>query len=109
MTVPVNLICFKFSYLIHEWLSTILAENPKTAEPVELLNATYAECIASRIFLTMPVTVASAEHSFSRVVRVGRSGQDFCRFPWVGQVETFSVFNILQELNIVDFWLCVIR
>jgi hypothetical protein len=61
---------------LKNWLPTILAEDPETADPMELLNAILDfrmqsafvnVCIAIRIFLTMPVTVASAERSFSKL------------------------------------------
>jgi len=53
-----------------------LDEDPETADPLQLLNsilnygmqsAFVNVCIAIRIFLTMPVTVASAERSFSKL------------------------------------------
>jgi len=61
---------------LRNWLPTILDEVPETADPLQLLNAilncgmqsAFANvCIAIRIFLTMPVTVASAERSFSKL------------------------------------------
>jgi len=61
---------------LKNWLPTILVEDPETADPMELLNAmlNYGMqsafvnvCIAIRIFLTMTVTVASAERSFSKL------------------------------------------
>jgi len=61
---------------LRNWLPTILDEDPETADPLQLLNAilNYGMqsafvnvCIAIRIFLTMPVTVASAERSFSKL------------------------------------------
>jgi hypothetical protein len=61
---------------LKNWLPTILAEDPETADPMELLNAILDfrmqsafvnVCIAIRIFLTMPVTVASADRSFSKL------------------------------------------
>jgi hypothetical protein len=61
---------------LKNWLPTNLAEDPETADPMELLNAILdfrmqsafvSVCLAIRIFLTMPVTVASAERSFSKL------------------------------------------
>jgi hypothetical protein len=61
---------------LKNWLPTILAGDPETADPRELLNAILDfrmqsafvnVCIAIRIFLTIPVTVASAERSFSKL------------------------------------------
>jgi hAT family C-terminal dimerisation region len=61
---------------LRNWLPTILDEDPETADPLQLLNAilNYGMqsafvnvCIAIRIFLTMPVTVASAERSFNKL------------------------------------------
>ena len=58
------------------WLPTILDEDLERAGPLELLNAIQNfgmqpafvnVCIAIRIFLTLPVTVASAERSFSKL------------------------------------------
>ena len=58
------------------WLPTILDQDPDKAGPLELLNAIQKfgmqaafvnVCIAIRIFLTLPVTVASAERSFSKL------------------------------------------
>ena len=61
---------------LKNWLPTILDQDPDAADPLQLLNAilNYGMqsafvnvCIAIRIFLTMPVTVASAERSFSKL------------------------------------------
>ena len=58
------------------WLPTILGQEYEKASPLELLNsimkfgmqsAFVNVCIAIRVFLTLPVTVASAERSFSKL------------------------------------------
>ena len=69
------------NHSVHYWLPTILVEDPETADPMELLNAILDYgmqsafvnvCIAMRIVLTMPVTVASAERIDLQQAQTGK-------------------------------------
>ena len=69
------------------WLPRILEDDPDEASPLNVLNAIMNfgmlsvfvnVCTAIRIFLTLPVTVASAERSFSKLKLITHSTPGTC-------------------------------